>query len=126
MFEEVGVIKLTVAAIMVGTLATPAYGQGSVGQVPEVDDRLFQCGAAFAIMSEVYKAAGNAELSTSYALQFNRLAEQAEGIFARSNRSKSDAQAYMQRHVQTLSAVADKDAKLVIGLAQVCEQRYRS
>lgn len=52
-------------------------------------------------------------MSAGYQTKFDKLATQAEGIFEQSQRSKSDAEAYMQKHVDSLAAVAEKDAALV-------------
>jgi hypothetical protein len=119
-------MKRIIAALLIGTLATPIYGQDLAEIGPNTDEHPFQCGAAFAIMAKVYKEAGNTEHSANYQTKFDKLAGQAEDIFARSNRSKGDAQAYMQKHVDGLAAVAEKDAKLVINYARVCDRRYPS
>ena len=57
--------------------------------------------------------------STGYQRKFENLATRAEDVFARSNRSKSDAEAYLQKHVNGLSTIAAKDAKLVINFSRL-------
>ncbi|MCP2136669.1 hypothetical protein J2S28_003772 [Rhizobium sp. SLBN-94] len=115
-----------IVLLLVGFFTTPSYGQGSVGLGPNSNEHPFQCGAAFAIMAKVYKEAGDAKKSADYRTKFDKLAAQAEGIFEKSHRSKGDAQAYMQKHVDSLTAVAEKDATLVINFTQRCDQRFPS
>jgi len=119
-------MKRIIAALFFGTLATPIYGQDLAEIGPNTDEHPFQCGAAFAIMARVYKEAGNAERSAHYQTKFDKLAGQAEDIYARANRSKGGAQAYMQKHVDGMVSVAEKDAKLVINFGRVCDRRYPS
>ncbi|MCM2473918.1 hypothetical protein HGO38_10585 [Rhizobium sp. CG5] len=117
-------MRLLVALIAIGTLATPSYGQDSTKLGPNSSEDLFQCGAAFAIMAKVYQEAGQMDRSTKYQAKFEKLAAQAEDVFAQSNRSESDAKAYMQKHVDDLIAVSAKDTKLVINFSRVCDQRF--
>ncbi len=63
-------------------------------------------------------------MSARYQTKFDKLATQAESIFERSQRSKSDAEAYMQKHVDFLAVVSEKDAALVIKFARLCDQRF--
>jgi hypothetical protein len=107
-----------------GAFATPSYGQGLVEFGPNTNEHPFQCGAGFAIMAKVYQEAGDAKKSAGYQTKFDKLAAQAEGIFEQSQRSESDAEAYMQKHVDYLAAVAEKDAALVINFARRCDQRF--
>lgn len=109
---------------MVGTLATPVCGQDLIELGPNTNEHPFQCGAAFAIMAKVYQEAGDTDRSADYQSKFDKLAVQAEDVFALSNRSEGDAKTYMQKHVDGLAAVAEKDAKLVINFARVCDRRY--
>ncbi|MGV1943210.1 hypothetical protein ACQZ5D_22255 [Agrobacterium sp. 22-211-1] len=115
-----------IVLLLVGAIATPSYGQGSVELGPNSNEHPFQCGAAFAIMAKVYKEAGDAKKSADYQTKFDKLAAQAEGIFEKSYRSQSDAEAYMQKHVDSLAAVAEKDATLIINFTQHCDQRFPS
>jgi hypothetical protein len=110
--------------LLVVALGTPSYGQASTELGPNTDEHPFQCGAAFAMMAKVYQEAGDAKMSAGYQTKFDKLATQAENIFERSRRSKSDAEVYMQKHVDSLAAVAEKDAALVIDFARVCDQRF--
>jgi hypothetical protein len=113
-----------IVVFLVGAFATPSHGQGSTELGPNTNEHPFQCGAAFAIMAKVYEAAGDASKSVGYQTKFDKLAVQAESIFEQSHRSKSDAEAYMQKHVDSLAAVAEKDAALVINFARRCDQRF--
>lgn len=56
--------------------------------------------------------------------KFDKLATEAESIFERSKRSKSDSEASMQKHEESLAAVAENDAELVINFARLCDQRF--
>lgn len=76
------------------------------------------------MMAQVYQETGDTVRSKRYQAKFNTLAVQAEGIFEQSDRSKGDAEAYMQKHVDTLAALAEKDATLVLNFAKRCDQRY--
>jgi hypothetical protein len=113
-----------IVLLLVGAFLMPSYGQGSAELGPNSNEHPFQCGAAFAIMAKVYQEAGDAKISAGYQTKFDKLATQAEGIFEQSQRSKSDAEAYMQKHVDSLAAVAEKDAALVINFARRCDQRF--
>ncbi|MGW9232420.1 hypothetical protein ACWGPT_16285 [Pseudorhizobium sp. NPDC055634] len=117
-------MRLLLSLIAIGTLATPSYGEESAKLSPNSSEHLFQCGAAFAIMAKVSQEAGQADRSAGYEAKFEKLAAQAEDLFDQSNRSKSDAKAYMQKHVDDLIAVSAKDAKLVINFSRVCDQRF--
>ncbi|MGK9055604.1 hypothetical protein [Neorhizobium petrolearium] len=75
-------------------------------------------------MAKVYQEAGDASRSINYQTEFDKLAVQAEGIFEQSHRPKADAQAYMQKHVDSLAAIAERDATLVIDFARRCDQRF--
>lgn len=110
--------------LLVVAFGTPSYGQASTELGPNTDEHPFQCGAAFAMMAKVYQEAGDAKMSAGYQTKFDKLATQAQSIFERSRRSKSDAEVYMQKHVDSLAAVAEKDAALVIDFARVCDQRF--
>ncbi|MCZ4431301.1 hypothetical protein O3S81_16450 [Agrobacterium sp. SOY23] len=115
-----------IALFLVGAFATPSYGQGPAELGPNSNEHPFQCGAAFAIMAKVYQEAGDAKRSAGYQAKFDKLATKAEGIFEQSHRSKRDAEAYMQKHVDSLAAVAEKDAALVIKFTRRCDQRFPS
>lgn len=103
---------------------TPSYGQDPAELGANTDEHPFQCGAAFAMMAAVYQEAGDAKMSAGYQTKFDKLATQTESMFERSQRSKSDAESYMQKHVDSLAAVAEKDAALVINFARLCDQRF--
>lgn len=75
-------------------------------------------------MSEVVKLAGDTEKSKRYRVKFDRLAVMAESVFERTNRSKKEAEVYMQEHVDLYVALAQKDAKLVGAFTRVCDLRY--
>lgn len=113
-----------IVLLFVGAFATPSYGQGLTELGLNTTEHPFQCGAAFAIMAKVYQEAGDAKKSVGYQTKFDKLAVQAEGIFEQSQRSKSDAEAYMQKHVDSLAAIAEKDAALVISFTRRCDQRF--
>ena len=117
-------MRLLLPLVVIGTLASPAYGQDPGRLSPNSSEHLFQCGAAFAIMAKVYQEARQMDRSTGYQAKFEKLAEQAEDVFAQSNHSKSNAEAYMQKHVDDLSAIAAKDTKLLINFSRVCDQRF--
>ncbi|MNE50617.1 hypothetical protein D3C87_1434810 [compost metagenome] len=116
----------TIILLLVVAFGTPSYGQASAELGPNTDEHPFQCGAAFAMMAKVYEEAGDAKKSAAYQTKFDKLAAKAEGIFEQSHRSKSDAEAYMQKHVDSLAAVAKKDAALVINFTRRCDQRFPS
>ncbi|MBP2572420.1 hypothetical protein J2767_003598 [Agrobacterium tumefaciens] len=115
-----------IVLLLVGAFATPSYGQVLAEFGPNSNEHPFQCGAAFAIMAKVYQEAGDAKKSAGYQTKFDKLAAKAEGIFEQSHRSKSDAEAYMQKHVDSLAAVAKKDAALVVNFTRRCDQRFPS
>ncbi len=113
-----------IVLLLVVAFGTPSYGQYSAELGPNTDEHSFHCGAAFALMAKVYQETGDAKMSARYQTKFDKLATQAESIFERSQRTKSDAEAYMQKHVDSLTAVAEKDAALVINFARLCHQRF--
>ncbi|TAX63335.1 hypothetical protein ELI00_37435 [Rhizobium ruizarguesonis] len=55
-----------IVLLLIGTLATPSYGQGPAELGPNKNEHPFQCGAAFAIMAKVYQEAGDANKAGDY------------------------------------------------------------
>ncbi|WP_455873401.1 hypothetical protein [Rhizobium yanglingense] len=110
--------------LLIGAFATPSFGQGQAELGANTNDHPFQCGAAFAIMAKAYQEAGDTSKSEGYQIKFDKLATKAEAIFEEAHKSKGDAEAYMQKHVDLLAAVAERDAKLVINFARRCDERF--
>ncbi|MFN7025573.1 MAG: hypothetical protein ACK4QP_13865 [Pseudorhizobium sp.] len=110
--------------LLFGAFATPSYGQGSGEPGPNTSEHLFQCGAAFAMIAKVYEYAGDAKKFADYQTKFDMLAGQAEGFFEQSQRSKSDAGAYMQKHIDSLAVVAEEDGALFVSWVRRCDQRF--
>lgn len=113
-----------VVFLLVVAFGTPSYGQDSAELGPIADEHSFHCGAAFALMAKVYRETGDAKISAGYQTKFDKLATQAESIFEQFKRSKSDSEASMQKHVETLTALAEEDAALAINFARLCDQRF--
>lgn len=110
--------------LLVGAFATPGYGQGSGELSPNTSEHLFSCGAAFAMIAKVYEEAGDAKKSAVYETKFDKMAGQAEGFVEQSQRSKSDAGAYMQEHINSLAGVAEKDGVIFVRWVRTCDLRF--
>tara|TARA_R110000751_G_scaffold98786_1_gene192049 strand:- start:102 stop:506 length:405 start_codon:yes stop_codon:yes gene_type:complete len=110
--------------LLVGAFATPGFAQGSGELSPNTSEHLFSCGAAFAMIAKVYEEAGDAKKSAVYETKFDMLAGRAEGFFEQSQRSKSDAGAYMQQHINSLAGVAEKDGVLFVKWVRTCDLRF--
>lgn len=63
-------------------------------------------------------------MTAGYQRRFDKLATQAERILVKSPRSTSYAEAHLLKQVDSLAAVAEKDAALVINYARVCDQQF--
>jgi hypothetical protein len=113
-----------IVLLLVGAFATPSYGQGSAEPGPNSNEHLFQCGAAFAMIAKVYEYAGDAQKFADYQTKFDKLAGQAEDVFEQSQRFKGDAEAYMQKHIDSLAVVAEKDGVLFVNWVRRCDQRF--
>jgi hypothetical protein len=98
MREGIGGLMRAIVLLLVGAFGTPGYGQGSAELSPSTSEHLFQCGAAFAMTAKVYGYAGDAKKLADYQSKFDTLAGQAEDVFEQSQRPRSDAEAYMQKH----------------------------
>ncbi|MHC2302777.1 hypothetical protein [Rhizobium mongolense] len=117
-------VRRTFVLLLIGAFATPSFGQSRAELGANPNDHPFQCGAAFSIMAKVYQEAGDTSKSEGYQIKFDKLVTEAEAIFEEAHKSKGDAEAYMQKHVDLLAAVAERDAKLVINFARRCEERF--
>lgn len=78
----------------------------------------------FAIVAKVYEEAGETGKSAVYKAKFDKLALKAEADFKKSNQTKADAEAYMQKHVDALAAMAEQDANLVVNFARRCDELF--
>lgn len=100
------------------------FGQSLAASDTKRTEYPFQCGAAFAIMSKVYLEAGDREKSASYNKRFERFALQAEADFRALGKTETEAEAYMQMHVDTLIATGEREAKHVINFSKFCDRRF--
>lgn len=76
------------------------------------------------MVANVYEYAGDAKKFSDYSTKFDLLAGQAEGFFEQSQRAISDAEAYMQKHIDSLAVVAEKDGALFVDWVRRCDQRF--
>ncbi len=114
-----------IAAFLLSIILTPAMTVAQTGAEGPRNDYPFQCGAAYAILAETFRLTDKLQESERYRMKFTTLAGNAEEAFLRIGRSKEDAQAYMQRHVDDLAALAARgDAHLVIGFAKRCDSLF--
>jgi len=84
----------------------------------------FQCGAAYAIAAETFRLAGKTKEAERYREKFKALSGDAEEAFLERSHSKADAEAYMQKHVNDLAVLAERDARLVISFVQRCDSLF--
>ncbi len=104
--------------------ACPSFSQGQAGENTKRNEYPFQCGAMFAIVANVYEDAGEISKSAVYKAKFEKLALKAEADFEKFNRTKADAEAYMQKHVDSLAAIAEKDADVLVNFARRCNELF--
>lgn len=104
--------------------STPSLGESHMDFTNRRNDYPFQCGATFSIMAQVYQMAGDASKSAEYQAKFDKLAIQAEAAFKLLNKTRKDAEAYMQQYAEDLAVIGEKDAKLVINFAQRCNELF--
>lgn len=104
--------------------AYPSFGQGQAGENTKRNEYPFQCGAMFAIVAKVYEDAGEISKSALYKAKLDKLALKAEADFEKLNRTKADADAYMQKHVDSLATIAEKDADVVVNFTRRCNELF--
>lgn len=89
---------------------------------------MFQCGATFIInahaLNDGPKSAKARAQAKDYESRFNKLAAMAEASFEENRMSKSEARTYLQKHVDTMSAIFAKDPDSMKRFVTLCDARF--
>ncbi len=117
---------MRVVTALVGILAVPvtclAQQQLDVVRPNEI---AFQCGSAFAIVGQAYSDAGQSNESARFRGKAQKLAVMAEAEFARRGKTKFEAQAHMQKHVDSLVAMErTMEPRILASYIRDCERRF--
>lgn len=89
---------------------------------------MFQCGATFIINAQALKdgpkSAKAREQAKHYEGKFNKLAAMAEASFEENRMAKSEARTYLQKHVDTMSAIFAKDPDSMKRFVTLCDAQF--
>lgn len=111
---------------LVGILAVPAtcLAQQQFDAV-RPNEIAFQCGSAFAIVGQAYADAGKSNESARFWSKAQKLAVMAEAEFARRGKTKLEAQAHMQKHIDSLIAMeSTMSHRIFASYIRNCETRF--
>lgn len=116
-------MKTAIVVFLVSGLFRYAHA-GDEAVRETTSEHLFQCGAAFVIVADVYRQTGNLTKSETYQNKFKTLAANAEAVFIADKKSKDEAEFYMQQHVDDVAAAAGRDADIMLSFVRLCDQRF--
>lgn len=111
---------------LVGALAVPTtcLAQQKL-DVMRPNEAAFQCGSAFAIVGQAYADAGKSKESAKFQGKAQRLFVMAEAEFARRGKTKLEAEAHMQKHVDSLVRMEPTmDPRIFATYIKHCETRF--
>lgn len=95
---------------------------------PSETDYLFQCSATFIINAHELKDSGKSPKiktkAAEYESRFKTLAARAEASFEEHRRSRAEALAYLQKHVDTMSVMFANEPEVMKRFLQQCDTRY--
>ncbi len=121
-------MRIGIFILLASLSSTPALAASTVKPGPSQTDYMFQCGATFIINAHALqdgpKSAKARAQAQAYESRFNKLAAMAEASFEENRMSKSEARTYLQKHVDTMSAIFAKDPDSMKRFVTLCDERF--
>ncbi|URK87966.1 hypothetical protein LP421_10130 [Rhizobium sp. RCAM05350] len=117
-------MRRSLASFLVFVTAYPVFGQEQAAGNIRINDHPFQCGAMFAIASRFYEESGEESQFRLYKAKFEKLALKAEAEFKKRNRTKADAEAYMQEHIDLSLSLMERNIELVARFTHHCNRLF--
>jgi len=121
-------LRIGIFILLVSLSSAPALAASTVKPGPSQTDYMFQCGATFIINAHALqdgpKSAKARAQAQAYESRFNKLAAMAEASFEENRMSKSEARTYLQKHVDTMSAIFAKDPDSMKRFVTLCDARF--
>ena len=121
-------MRIGIFILLVSLSSAPALAASTVKPGPSQTDYMFQCGATFIINAHALqdgpKSAKARAQAQAYESRFNKLAAMAEASFEENRMSKSEARTYLQKHVDTMSAIFAKDPDSMKRFVTLCDARF--
>lgn len=121
-------MRIGIFVLLASLSASPALAASTVKPGPSKTDYMFQCGATFIINAQALKdgpkSAKAREQAKHYEGKFNKLAAMAEASFEENRMAKSEARTYLQKHVDTMSAIFAKDPDSMKRFVTLCDAQF--
>ncbi|MQB21090.1 hypothetical protein DXT90_10655 [Agrobacterium tumefaciens] len=121
-------MRIAIFILLASLSSAPALAASTVKPGPSQTDYMFQCGATFIINAHALqdgpKSAKARAQAQAYESRFNKLAAMAEASFEENRMSKSEARTYLQKHVDTMSAIFAKDPDSMKRFVTLCDARF--
>ncbi|MEH3125338.1 hypothetical protein [Agrobacterium cavarae] len=121
-------MRIGIFILLASLSSAPALAASTVKPGPSQTDYMFQCGATFIINAHALqdgpKSAKARAQAQDYESRFNKLAAMAEASFEENRMSKSEARTYLQKHVDTMSAIFAKDPDSMKRFVTLCDARF--
>ena len=121
-------MRIGIFILLASLSSAPALAASTVKPGPSQTDYMFQCGATFIINAHALqdgpKSAKARAQAQAYESRFNKLAAMAEASFEENRMSKSEAWTYLQKHVDTMSAIFAKDPDSMKRFVTLCDARF--
>ncbi|WP_113266742.1 hypothetical protein [Agrobacterium cavarae] len=121
-------MRIGIFILLASLSSAPALAASTVKPGPSQTDYMFQCGATFIINAHALqdgpKSAKARAQAQAYESRFNKLAAMAEASFEENRMSKSEARTYLQKHVDTMSAIFTKDPDSMKRFVTLCDARF--
>ncbi|MDP9571064.1 UNVERIFIED_ORG: hypothetical protein J2W66_001524 [Agrobacterium larrymoorei] len=121
-------MRIGIFILLASLASAPALAASTAKPGPSQTDYMFQCGATFIINAHALqdgpKSAKARAQAQAYESRFNKLAAMAEASFEENRMSKSEARTYLQKHVDTMSAIFAKDPDSMKRFVTLCDARF--
>ncbi len=113
------------ALIIAATLvAFPFGGARAVPMESIYNDYPIQCGATYFLFWKGFEEKKNPAMAEVYRKKFESLAARAAQVLEARGLNKKDANAYMQKHIDTLAKIASDDVKPFADFKMLCDQKF--
>ncbi len=121
-------MRIGIFILLASLSSAPVLAASTAKPGPSQTDYMFQCGATFIINAHALqdgpKSAKARAQAQAYESRFNKLAAMAEASFEENRMSKSEARTYLQKHVDTMSAIFAKDPDSMKRFVTLCDARF--
>lgn len=112
--------KLFFAAL----IAFPLSGANAAPKDPINNDSPVQCGAAYFLYWKLSEAEKKPDLAETYRRKFEILSAVAAPILSARGLNKEESDAYMQKHINSISDVAAQDYKALLSFKNYCDGKF--